>query len=209
MATLKDYPNFRFFATGRGRVNNIPRGRGLPVTTRGRGSPVTDAHVPMCLCAPVWSGRDYSNETQFDLSPNPMGCDAEPCNQWLTAAQATAVRPGDHGDKSSAVPNTFLSDFSAVCFLTIRDIARMHTGKRPVALIQSAWGGTRVEAWMSSRAIRSAVASAGASPPARSKQNQRSVLYNAMVAPWNKFSVRAALWYQGQCMSGELGLSDA
>ena len=154
--------------------------------------------MPVCPCPHLWPGRDYSNETQWDLSPTPMACDAEPCNQWLTVAQATAVRPGSQGDRASSVPNTFLSDFSAVCFLTIRDIARMHTGKRPVALIQSAWGGTRVEAWMSARAIRSAVASAGASPPARTNQNQQSVLYNAMVAPWNKFSVRAALWYQGE-----------
>ena len=29
-------------------------------------------------------------------------------------------------------------------------------------------------------------------------QNNASVLYNAMVAPWNKFAVRAALWYQGE-----------
>lgn len=123
-----------------------------------------------------------------------MACDAEPCNQWLTVEQATAEQPGKL--PKSPLPNTFLANFSAVCFLTVRDIARMHTSNRPMALIQSAWGGTRVEAWMSTEAIAKAVPSAGAAPPIGSGPNNVSVLYNAMVAPWNKFSVRAALWYQ-------------
>jgi hypothetical protein len=149
MATLQDYPNFRFFTTA----------------------------------------RDYANTSQFDLSPTPMGCDAEPCNQWLTVEQATAPQPGGPN-------NTFLSNFSAVCFLTVRDIARMHTNKRPVALIQSAWGGTRVEAWMSPESIATATPLAGAAPPLKPAQNNASVLWNAMVAPWSKYAVRAALWYQ-------------
>lgn len=149
MATLKQYPNFRFFATA----------------------------------------RDTADTPQFDLSPTPAACDAEPCNKWLTVDQATAPQQG-------GMNNTFLANFSAMCFLTIRDIARMHTGNRPVALIQSAWGGTRVEAWMSTEAIEKASPSAGATPPPARGPNNASVLYNAMVAPWNKFSVRAAFWYQ-------------
>ena len=147
------------------------------------------------------TARDYSDEPQWDLRPSPsdpecgdgknsscaMACDAEPCNRWLTLEQASANN------------HSFLYDFSAVCFLTVRDIARMHTGgSKPVALIQSAWGGTRVEAWMPSSAIDKAIPTAGASPPTRAAQNNASVLYNAMVAPWNKFAVRAALWYQGE-----------
>ena len=71
------------------------------------------------------TGRDYASEPQFDLSANPMACDAEPCNKWLTVEEAKANN------------NDYLSNFSAVCFLTIRDIARMHTNNRPVALIAS------------------------------------------------------------------------
>jgi hypothetical protein len=39
-------------------------------------------------------------------------------------------------------------------------------GDKPVALIQSAWGGTRVEAWMPTAALAAAEASAHHSPPA-------------------------------------------
>eukprot|EP00658_Telonema_sp_P-2_P053634 TRINITY_DN4221_c0_g2_i11.p1 TRINITY_DN4221_c0_g2~~TRINITY_DN4221_c0_g2_i11.p1 ORF type:complete len:727 (-),score=188.39 TRINITY_DN4221_c0_g2_i11:280-2460(-) len=43
----------------------------------------------------------------------------------------------------------------------------------------------------------------GSKVPARPSQNQASVLYNAMVAPWNKFAIRAALWYQGEANADE------
>jgi hypothetical protein len=133
------------------------------------------------------TARDYSSEPLWDLRPSPkspacaaakangsscaMACDAEPCNEWLTVDNATASN------------NSFLQDFSAVCFLTVRDIARMHTSDKPVALIQSAWGGTRVEAWMSKESIAAAIPSSGGLPPpeATSPENNCSVLYNAMV----------------------------
>ena len=142
------------------------------------------------------TARDFSPTPLWDLRASPadcnnkteqcaMACDSEPCNRWLTVENATANN------------NSFLENFSAVCFLTIRDIARMHTSTKPVALIQSAWGGTRVEAWMSAKAIAAAAPLAqGFRPPPRTAQNNVSVLWNAMVAPWSKFAVRTALWYQ-------------
>jgi hypothetical protein len=68
----------------------------------------------------------------------------KPCNKWVTPAEASA-------DNSA-----FLLTFSAVCFMTVRDIARQHTHDRPMGLIQSAWGGSRLEAWMSDEALASA-----------------------------------------------------
>jgi hypothetical protein len=56
-----------------------------------------------------------------------------PCNRWLTAAEA------------SSDGHRYLLSFSAVCFLTIRDVAAMHTGERPMGLVQAAWGGSRIE----------------------------------------------------------------
>eukprot|EP00040_Diaphanoeca_grandis_P027821 m.159215 g.159215 ORF g.159215 m.159215 type:complete len:969 (-) comp31127_c1_seq1:249-3155(-) len=146
---------------------------------------------------------DYSSEPQFDLKPDPSECDvhnasacamscAEPgmCNRWVTAQDALANNA------------SYLSKFSAVCFMTARDIARMHTNNRPIGLVFSAWGGTRVEAWMSPAAIADAsvrvVPGKTYLPTTQTKQNNVSVLYNAMVAPFNKLSIRAALWYQGE-----------
>ena len=149
MASLKQFPNFRFFMTG----------------------------------------RSVASSPQFDIPAN-ASCDANSptnCNRWLTAAEVS------QSQNSNA--ESFLETFSAVCFMTVRDIAQMHIKHRPVALIQSAWGGTRVEAWMSSAAI-AAAGSSSKDVPGRSGLNSASVLYNAMVAPWNTFAVRAAIWYQ-------------
>ena len=40
-----------------------------------------------------------------------------------------------------------VGDFSAICYLTARDVSRLHTGSRPIGLIESDWGGTPVQAW--------------------------------------------------------------
>ena len=138
--------------------------------------------------------RFYSSTPLWNLSPNGT-CDAgDLCNSWYTAEQASATG--------------LIHDFSAVCYMTVRDAARLHTAlktDRAMALVQSAWGGTRVEAWMSTEAIAAAAkgvlpdpSQPPVVPPMRSRENNMSVLYNAMVAPFNKMAVRAALWYQGE-----------
>ena len=140
-------------------------------------------------------GVAAADKPQFDL-PEPESCGANvntSCNRWLDSAQAMEVT-GDEGN--GGVPNNFLSSFSAICFLTVRDIDRLHTSGRVVGLVQSAVGGTRIEAWMSSEAIqRTRFAK---SVPAGTENNRQSVLYNAMVAPWSRYAVRAAIWYQGE-----------
>ena len=110
------------------------------------------------------------------------------CNRWFTAEEARRTN--------------FINDFSAVCFMSVRDVARLHSDigqTKPVALVQSAVGGTRVSAWMSSEAIEKAAIKAGMKPgPGANSNNRVSVLYNAMISPFNKMSIRAAMWYQGE-----------
>eukprot|EP00039_Didymoeca_costata_P030232 m.28504 g.28504 ORF g.28504 m.28504 type:complete len:580 (+) comp8006_c0_seq3:35-1774(+) len=151
------------------------------------------------------TARANKSMPQWDLTPQPESqCDAAipkgvgnappgpppppaPCNEWLTAEQAMADN------------NTFLLSFSAVCFMTVRNIAEMHTGDRPMGLIQSAWGGSRVEAWMSAEALENAGNPVtGNVPGTKFPSNEPSVLYNGMVSPWNNFSIKAAMWYQGE-----------
>ena len=123
--------------------------------------------------------------------PPPPPPPPKPCNRWLTPAEASANSAG------------YLLSFSAVCFMTVRDIARMHTHDRPMGLVQVAWGGSRIESWMSPRALASAgppltgqVAPVNTPipKPNTANANVQSSLYNGMVAPWTNFSVRAALW---------------
>ena len=124
-------------------------------------------------------------------APPPPPPPPKPCNRWLTAANA------------SADDFNYLLSFSAVCFLTIRDLAMMHTHDRPMGLVQAAWGGSRVEAWMSKEALQNAGAPVmGNVPPVvnpvKSAANVQSALFNGMVSPFTNMSIRAALWYQGE-----------
>ena len=122
----------------------------------------------------------------------------------FTVPQRTAATPQFDLDRTvpgqakwiDATPTT-IANFSAVCYMAVREIARLHTSKRPMGLVFSAWGGTRIEAWMSPTAL-GACAAKGFVAPASKAQNGASALYNAMVAPLNQYAVRAALWYQGE-----------
>ena len=99
---------------------------------------------------------------------------------------------------------TNILKFSAVCFMAARDMMRYlnQTSERPVALIQSAVGGTRVEAWMSPDALATC-SKYGPVPKGGTPQNVKSALFNGMVAPFITYSLRAVLWYQGEANADE------
>ena len=85
----------------------------------------------------------------------------------------------------------------------------------PIGLINASWGGTVAEAWMSRNALmarddmRERISQTDAKFEATplpagllSTPNQPSVLYNGMIAPLVPFSVRGAIWYQGETNAG-------
>lgn len=88
----------------------------------------------------------------------------------------------------------------------------------PIGLIASAWGGTRIEPWTSPAGFNAVPALSAiaekmnaqismdqealkqdpdASPPAV-KVNAPAALYFGMIAPIVRFSIRGAIWYQGE-----------
>ncbi|XP_065831212.1 uncharacterized protein [Oscarella lobularis] len=108
---------------------------------------------------------------------------------------------------------TTIPSFSAVCYLTGRFSMDMHWGDEPLGLIQSAWGGTPIQAWMSPEALAKCPST---SPGGQSQSlegldvggpGDPSVLYNAMINPLVGFSVRAALWYQGEANARESSIN--
>ena len=85
-----------------------------------------------------------------------------------------------------------VQQFSATCFLTARHLEEILWNDSPFGLIWSAWGGTRVEAWTPD------TKAAGCAPTApEGKQQASAVLYNAMIHPLSRYSVRGAFWFQG------------
>ena len=90
--------------------------------------------------------------------------------------------------------------FSAVAHHFAREL-RAVTGV-PVGIIDSTWGGSRIEAWIDtpSQGLDDAkVAAEAASLGEGDDINQRpALLYNAMIHPLQPYAMRGVIWYQGE-----------
>ncbi|XP_068173232.1 sialate O-acetylesterase [Antennarius striatus] len=84
-----------------------------------------------------------------------------------------------------------ISQFSAVCWLFGRYM--YETLKYPIGVVESCWGGTPVEAWSSTRALQQCGLEQNDSPVIKN-----SVLWNSMIHPLLKMTIKGALWYQGE-----------
>lgn len=97
--------------------------------------------------------------------------------------------------------------FSAAAYFFGREI---HTNQNvPVGLIESSWGGTRIEPWTPpvGFALVPTLTNLATSPSTNKVRNTTpTALYNAMIAPVAGFGLRGALWYQGE--SNLMGTND-
>ena len=65
-------------------------------------------------------------------------------------------------------------------------------------LVESNWGGTRIEAWMT----RDTLDGCDIVPNDPGNQNADTVLYNGMIHPLIRMSIKGVLWYQGEANTG-------
>lgn len=68
----------------------------------------------------------------------------------------------------------------------------------PVGIIQSAYGGTKVQAWMDSTSLNSFPELAGEEVPEKVTKNTPTVLFNAMINPILGYGIKGVIWYQGE-----------
>jgi sialate O-acetylesterase len=104
-----------------------------------------------------------------------------------------------------------VGNWTAVGYFFGRDLQEKL--KVPVALIQSAWGGTRAEAWTSPEALAAspnykneidAFLKANPDPNKNEKNaNAPSVLHNGMIHPLLNYRIQGAIWYQGESNTGK------
>ncbi|MGV8095803.1 MAG: sialate O-acetylesterase [Mangrovibacterium sp.] len=78
----------------------------------------------------------------------------------------------------------------------------------PVGLINSSWGGTRIEPWISESGIKKFdfVQLPDKSQTGKLSQQTPTVLYNAMINPLVGYALRGGIWYQGESNRNEYKL---
>ncbi|MGF1923457.1 MAG: sialate O-acetylesterase [Bacteroidia bacterium] len=89
-----------------------------------------------------------------------------------------------------------VKEFSAIGYQFARIIQQRL--KVPVGIIQCAYGGTDIEAWMTKKSLTGFDDFKNPPDSAKLIKNDPSVLFNAMVNPIIGFNVKGVLWYQGE-----------
>ena len=67
---------------------------------------------------------------------------------------------------------------------------------QPFGLIGTYWGGTRIEPWSPPESLE--ICNVDPSDPSGDPEDQNSYLYNAMIHPFIKMTIKGVLWYQGK-----------
>lgn len=129
-------------------------------------------------------------------------------NDILTEAEEPGVRLFRVERNMSRTPLTELNakwehtnsetvgQFSAVGYQFARMLQQRL--KVPVGIIQSAYGGTVIEAWMDKKAFEGVTDFKIPADTAKIIKNEPFVLFNAMINPIVGFNIKGALWYQGE-----------
>jgi sialate O-acetylesterase len=122
----------------------------------------------------------------------------------FTVKKASSLQPLDDfsGSWKNCEPEN-VSEFSATAYyfgLMLNKVLKV-----PVGLINTSWGGTLIEPWISEEGIRKFDF---VKLPDKNQQGTLSpqtptVLYNAMINPIVGFGIRGAIWYQGESNRNE------
>ena len=70
----------------------------------------------------------------------------------------------------------------------------------PIGLIESSWGATRIETWSPPDSLASCeIKDTGAG---KRPENHHEYLWNGMIHPYLRFSIKGVIWYQGEQNAG-------
>jgi len=104
-----------------------------------------------------------------------------------------------------------VGDFTAVGYFYARELHKELNV--PIGLINTSWGGTMVETWISKEALKKdknlkkAVLAYENTPADTVRKNTNpnrypTLLFNAMINPLIPYTVKGAIWYQGESNAG-------
>lgn len=129
---------------------------------------------------------------------------AQECRQFgairqFNVARRSSFEPLDDVEGSWQVTSPeVISTFSATPYLFARELYM--SLNVPIGIINSSWGGSVIEAWMSSESQQqfSDVGLSREAVEAIPQENHRPVIiYNAMLLPLTNYVIKGFCWYQG------------
>ncbi len=122
----------------------------------------------------------------------------------FTVKRATSLQPLEDftGSWNSSEPQS-VSEFSATAYFFGLMLNRVLNV--PVGLINTSWGGTRIEPWISEEGIKKFdfVKLPDKNQQGTLSQQTPTVLFNAMINPMVGYSIKGAIWYQGEANRNE------
>ena len=122
----------------------------------------------------------------------------------FTVKKATSLEPLDNftGDWKLCEPEN-VYEFSATAYYF--GLALNKALNVPIGLINTSWGGTRIEPWISEMGCKNFdwVKLPEKKPVENLSQQTPTVLFNAMINPIVGYGMRGAIWYQGESNRNE------
>ena len=165
------------------------------------------------LIGEVWVCSGQSNMEMpmkgYKNQPIMGGLDAimlssNPNIRLFSVKKATSVEPLDDfaGEWKLCEPEN-VAEFSATAYyfgLMLNKVLKV-----PVGLINTSWGGTRIEPWISEMGCKNFdwVKLPEKKPVENLSQQTPTVLFNAMINPIVGYGMRGAIWYQGESNRNE------
>lgn len=177
------------------------------------------------LIGDVWLASGQSN-MEFSIQRNGALGGIDRAEQEIAGADFPQIRllrvhhtialmPQTHVDADpwAAVTPTTVANFSAIGYLFGRELHQRY--QIPIGLIESSWGGTVAEAWVSARSLKrfpefrasieslqNLAAAPVADPPipvnVPTDPNNPTLLFNGMIAPLTPYRIKGILWDQGE-----------
>lgn len=137
-------------------------------------------------------------------SADAIALSSNPNIRLFTVKKATSLDPLTDftGNWSLCEPEN-VAEFSAIAYFFGRMLNQaLHV---PVGLINTSWGGTRIEPWISESGCKnfSWVKLPEKKPVEKLSPQTPTVLFNAMINPMVGFGFRGAIWYQGESNRNE------